>query len=32
MDVNLINPILIAFADILPQIGFEKIEKKKVCP
>ena len=30
MDVNLINPILVAFADVLPQIGFEKIEKKKI--
>lgn len=30
MDVNMINPILAAFADILPQIGFEKIEKKGV--
>jgi len=30
MDVNMINPILIAFADILPQIGFQKIEKKNI--
>jgi chemotaxis protein CheX len=30
MDVNLINPILAAFADVLPQIGFQKIEKKGV--
>lgn len=30
MDVNLINPILVAFADILPQIGFQKIEKKNI--
>ncbi|MBP2627822.1 MAG: putative inhibitor of methylation, CheC [Firmicutes bacterium] len=30
MDVNLINPILVAFADILPQIGFEKVEKKNI--
>ncbi|MCE5287417.1 MAG: chemotaxis protein CheX [Pelosinus sp.] len=30
MDVNMMNPILTAFADILPQIGFQKIEKKGV--
>jgi chemotaxis protein CheX len=30
MDVNLINPILTAFTEILPQIGFEKIEKKGI--
>lgn len=30
MDVNLINPILVAFADVLPQIGFNKVEKKNV--
>jgi chemotaxis protein CheX len=30
MDVNVINPILSAFADILPQIGFEKVTRKKV--
>lgn len=30
MDVNMINPILSAFAEILPQIGFQKIEKKKL--
>jgi len=30
MDVNLINPILVAFANILPQIGFQKIEKKNI--
>jgi len=30
MDVNSINPILTAFADILPQIGFQKIEKKNI--
>ena len=30
MDVNLINPILVAFADVLPQIGFQKIEKKNI--
>jgi chemotaxis protein CheX len=28
MDVNMINPILAAFAEVLPQIGFQKIEKK----
>jgi len=30
MDVNVINPILEAFATILPQIGFQKVEKKSV--
>ena len=30
MDVSIINPILAAFADILPQIGFQKIEKKNI--
>ena len=28
VDVKLINPILISFTDILPQIGFQHIEKK----
>lgn len=27
MDVNHINPILKAFSDVLPQIGFKKIER-----
>lgn len=31
MDVNTINPILDAFATILPQIGFQSIEKKGVA-
>lgn len=30
MDVNFINPILTAFAEILPQIGFQKVEKKNI--
>ena len=30
MDVNLINPVLEAMAEILPQIGFQSIEKKNV--
>ena len=30
MDVNMINPILTAFAEVLPQIGFQKVDKKKV--
>lgn len=30
MDVNIINPILDAFAEILPQIGFSTVEKKSV--
>lgn len=28
MDVNSVNPILASFADILPQIGFQKVERK----
>lgn len=28
MDVNMINPVLEAFIGILPQIGFQKVEKK----
>jgi len=28
MDVNSVNPILASFANILPQIGFQTIEKK----
>ena len=30
MDVNFINPVLAAFASILPQIGFQTVEKKGV--
>mgnify|MGYP000997162531 CR=1 FL=1 len=30
MDVNSINPVLAAFASILPQIGFQTVEKKGV--
>lgn len=30
MDVNLINPVLEAFFDILPQIGFQSVEKKSL--
>ena len=30
MDVNFINPILAAFTEILPQIGFQKVEKKNI--
>lgn len=30
MDVTLINPILSAFYEIIPQIGFQKIEKKNL--
>ena len=30
MDVNFINPVLSAFAGIMPQIGFSTVEKKKV--
>ena len=30
MDVNLINPILAAFLEILPQIGFQQTEKKNI--
>lgn len=28
MDVNMINPILSAFSEIIPQIGFQTIQKK----
>ena len=28
MDVNIINPVLEAFVGILPQIGFQKVEKR----
>ena len=31
MDVNSINPILQAFAEILPQIGFQEITKKGIA-
>jgi chemotaxis protein CheX len=31
MDVNSINPILTAFANILPQIGFQTVERKAVA-
>ena len=31
MDVNSINPILLAFAEILPQIGFQEITKKGIA-
>lgn len=30
MDVNVINPILGAFADVLPQIGFKNVIRKEV--
>lgn len=30
MDVNIINPILVAFADVLPQIGFNRVEKRNI--
>lgn len=30
MDVNLINPILSAFGEIIPQIGFQTIQKKSL--
>lgn len=30
MDVNMINPILSAFAQVIPQIGFSSIEKKGI--
>jgi chemotaxis protein CheX len=31
MDVNAINPILQAFTTILPQIGFQTVEKKGIA-
>lgn len=30
MDVNMINPILNAFGEIIPQIGFQTIQKKNL--
>jgi len=30
MDVNMINPILCAFAEIIPQIGFQTVQKKNL--
>lgn len=30
MDVNQINPILAAFTEILPQIGFQTIQRKSI--
>lgn len=30
MDVNAINPVLSAFGDIIPQIGFSKITRKGI--
>ena len=30
MDVNSINPILAAFTEILPQIGFQNVERKNI--
>lgn len=30
MDVNIINPILAAFTDILPQVGFQNISRKGI--
>ncbi|MHB8125418.1 MAG: chemotaxis protein CheX [Desulfitobacteriaceae bacterium] len=30
MDVKLINPILTAFSEILPQIGFSSVEKRGI--
>lgn len=31
MDVNIINPILESFAGILPQIGFQAVERKGIA-
>lgn len=30
MDVNIINPIINAFTDILPQIGFQQVTRKNL--
>jgi chemotaxis protein CheX len=30
MDVNMLNPVLLSFKEILPQIGFQNVEKQKV--
>jgi len=30
MDVNMVNPVLLSFKEILPQIGFQSVEKKNL--
>lgn len=30
MDVNIINPVLQSFAEVMPQLGFSNIEKKGI--
>jgi chemotaxis protein CheX len=30
MDVNMINPVLLSFKEILPRIGFQSVEKQKI--
>jgi chemotaxis protein CheX len=30
MDVSIINPLLTAFTEILPQLGFQSVERRKV--
>lgn len=30
MDVNMVNPVLLSFKEILPQIGFQSVEKQKL--
>lgn len=31
MDVNIINPVLAAFKEVLPQIGIQNVEKKGIA-
>lgn len=30
MDVNMVNPVLLSFKEILPQLGFQSVEKQKL--
>jgi len=30
MDINIINPLIVSFTDILPQIGFQSVERRSI--
>ncbi|TGE38410.1 chemotaxis protein CheX [Desulfosporosinus fructosivorans] len=30
MDINIINPLVVSFTDILPQIGFQSVERRSI--
>ncbi|MDR3587628.1 MAG: chemotaxis protein CheX [Desulfosporosinus sp.] len=30
MDINLINPLIVSFTDILPQLGFQSVERRGI--